>query len=157
MGIAMVGMTRGMRPAVLKLGPEHYFAFRKNAKAEADELERWQYFRSATTPLPDAHGRKWCLNAQVWLRDRFIFKLVPMVNPDGVINGNYRCDDPPTRHCWGVEAVLMLCCGSPGHRSLVTISCTGSNRWHRCIGSKAPSPSSSFLRRRRAALRDHRV
>lgn len=24
------------------------------------------------------------------LRDKFIFKLVPMVNPDGVINGNYR-------------------------------------------------------------------
>ena len=25
------------------------------------------------------------------LRDNFIFKLVPMVNPDGVINGSYRC------------------------------------------------------------------
>jgi murein tripeptide amidase MpaA len=25
------------------------------------------------------------------LRNNFIFKIVPMLNPDGVINGNYRC------------------------------------------------------------------
>jgi murein tripeptide amidase MpaA len=31
-----------------------------------------------------------CPEARV-LRDKFIFKIVPMINPDGVINGNYRC------------------------------------------------------------------
>lgn len=27
-----------------------------------------------------------------FLRDNCVFKIVPMVNPDGVIHGNYRCD-----------------------------------------------------------------
>jgi murein tripeptide amidase MpaA len=26
-----------------------------------------------------------------FLRDNFIFKIVPMINPDGVVQGNYRC------------------------------------------------------------------
>ena len=30
------------------------------------------------------------MEAQI-LRNNFIFKIVPMLNPDGVINGNYRC------------------------------------------------------------------
>lgn len=25
------------------------------------------------------------------LRDKFLFKIFPMINPDGVIHGNYRC------------------------------------------------------------------
>lgn len=29
------------------------------------------------------------LDAKI-LRDNFVFKIVPMLNPDGVINGNYR-------------------------------------------------------------------
>ena len=27
-----------------------------------------------------------------FLRSAYIFKIVPMLNPDGVINGNYRCN-----------------------------------------------------------------
>ena len=36
--------------------------------------------------ITDPHNRE----AQI-LRENFIFKIIPMLNPDGVINGNYRC------------------------------------------------------------------
>lgn len=26
----------------------------------------------------------------IYLRDKYLFKIVPMINPDGVVNGNYR-------------------------------------------------------------------
>lgn len=34
-----------------------------------------------TSPSPEAKA----------LREHFVFRIVPILNPDGVINGNYRC------------------------------------------------------------------
>ena len=41
------------------------------------------------------------LDAKI-LRDNFVFKIVPMLNPDGVINGNYRCGlaGVDLNRCW---------------------------------------------------------
>jgi murein tripeptide amidase MpaA len=41
------------------------------------------------------------LNAKI-LRDNFVFKVVPMLNPDGVINGNTRCNlaGVDLNRCW---------------------------------------------------------
>jgi len=33
-----------------------------------------------------------CTDEAAYLRSRCIFKIIPMVNPDGVIHGNYRTD-----------------------------------------------------------------
>ena len=41
------------------------------------------------------------MNAKI-LRDNFVFKIVPMLNPDGVINGNTRCNlaGVDLNRCW---------------------------------------------------------
>lgn len=41
------------------------------------------------------------LDAKI-VRDNFVFKIVPMLNPDGVINGNYRCGlaGVDLNRCW---------------------------------------------------------
>jgi len=41
------------------------------------------------------------LDAKI-LRDNFVFKIVPMLNPDGVINGSYRCNlsGVDLNRCW---------------------------------------------------------
>ena len=38
-----------------------------------------------------------------YLRSSFIFKIIPMVNPDGVLNGNNRCSliGRDLNRCWG--------------------------------------------------------
>ena len=36
--------------------------------------------------LTDPENEEACM-----LRENFVFKIIPMLNPDGVINGNYRC------------------------------------------------------------------
>lgn len=37
------------------------------------------------------------------LRDAFVFRIVPMLNPDGVINGNYRCGLAGSLAAWGAH------------------------------------------------------
>jgi len=37
--------------------------------------------------LTDPHNAE-----AAFLREHFIFKVIPMMNPDGVIHGNYRCN-----------------------------------------------------------------
>ena len=41
------------------------------------------------------------------LREKFIFKIVPMLNPDGVIVGNYRCSLSGKE---GPESPVQECC-----------------------------------------------
>ena len=44
-----------------------------------------------------------------WLRNKYVFKLVPMLNPDGVVMGNTRCSlsGKDLNRCWGVPSSRM--------------------------------------------------
>lgn len=45
----------------------------------------------------------------VWLRNKYVFKLVPMLNPDGVVLGNTRCSlsGKDLNRCWGIPSSRM--------------------------------------------------
>lgn len=84
------------------------------------------------------------------LRENFVFKIVPMLNPDGVINGNYRCSlagqdlnrrwKTPSKHLhpvnWHVkkmirefnrEREMILSCDLHGHSRRKNIFMYGNN------------------------------
>ncbi|KAH3841440.1 cytosolic carboxypeptidase 1-like [Dreissena polymorpha] len=90
------------------------------------------------------------------LRDMYIFKIVPMLNPDGVINGNHRCslaaedlnrrwDNPCPRihptiyHCKGllqymqmINKIPLVYCDYHGHsrrKNIFIYGCSASMSW----------------------------
>ena len=76
------------------------------------------------------------------LRKRLIFKLVPMLNPDGVINGNYRCSlasidlnrrwDRPSRMwhptIWHTKQMIKQLNAGPARRVIAYIDLHGHSR-----------------------------
>jgi hypothetical protein len=64
------------------------------------------------------------LDAKI-LRDNFVFKLIPMLNPDGVAVGNYRCS------LAGVD--LNRCWSTPDKRLHPTIWNAKQVRAHFCM------------------------
>lgn len=93
------------------------------------------------------------LDAKI-LRDHFVFKIIPMLNPDGVINGSYRCSlsGVDLNRCWvepnkklhpciyNAKAMIkkfcedrevVLCCDLHGHsrkKNIFMYGCTGRAR-----------------------------
>ena len=56
------------------------------------------------------------LDAKI-LRDNFVFKIVPMLNPDGVVNGNYRCSlsgQDLNRRVIEIEILSLACAERAG-------------------------------------------
>lgn len=67
-------------------GAKHKQAVVLTARVHPGETVGSWMMRGALTFLTDPDSKE----AQI-LRENFIFKVIPMLNPDGVTNGNYRC------------------------------------------------------------------